>query len=49
MARLMSNHILLATLLIVTAAMSAEGQTVPPQTLLQLANNTPLELKGNSG
>jgi peroxiredoxin len=43
--RLMSNHALLATLLIGTAALSAEGQTVSPQMLPQLANNTPLELK----
>ena len=45
MTRLISNHVLLAALLIGTAALPAEGQTVPPQILLQLANNTPLELK----
>src|SRR5450432_2707483 len=45
MVRLMSKHVRLVTLLVGIAALSAEGQTVPPQILPQHANNTPPELK----
>lgn len=45
MIRLMNKHVLLSTLLLGAAALSAEGQAVPPQILPQLANNTPLDLK----
>src|SRR2546423_10892226 len=43
--RLMNKHVLLATLLVGTAALSAEGQTASPQISAQPANNTPLDLK----
>ena len=41
----MTKHGLLLMLLLGVAGMSSKGQVVPPQMLLQLATNAPVELK----